>query len=85
MFINNQHSFVARFQNTHASFIFFTDSEESLNQFADFLSKNRNRILKDIKIYDQVHTRYVRANIKMIQAICTTELEIELNHRNYFK
>lgn len=83
----NQHSFLIRFQNSNNNYIMFNDSTKSLEELAVYLFRNRTLIIKDIKIYDPVKTRYVRANKNnMLKSMfwTTTILDQELIRRNFY-
>ena len=49
MIISNNYVFLMRFQNNNEE-IFFTSSNKDLISLGEFLSKNRNYIIKDIKV-----------------------------------
>jgi hypothetical protein len=83
---SNQHCFVIRFQNNNYNYLFFTDSDKSLEELGAYLCQNKTLIIKDIKIYDQPKTRYVRANKNMLKSIFkwVTILDVELERRNFY-
>ncbi len=85
MIISNNYVFLMRFQNNNEE-ILFTSSNKDLISLGEFLSKNRNYLIKDIKVYERAKTRFVRCSMNVQKPILSfqTVLDQELIRRNYY-
>ena len=82
----NNYVFLIRFQNNNQVLI-ISDSNKDLIDLGEYLSKNRNFILKDVKVYEKAKTRFVRTSIQnVLKPIFKyiTVLDQELIRRNFY-
>ena len=85
MLVVTNYLFLMRFQNDNEE-ILFTSSNKDLISLGEFLSKNRNYLIKDIKVYERAKTRFVRCSMNVQKPILSfqTVLDQELIRRNYY-
>jgi len=85
MIIRRNYLFVLIFQNNKDE-VFFTDSEEDLIRVGIYLGSNKHLLIKEIKQYDPIKTRFTRANKNLLKNLFkfATDLDLELKRRNFY-